>query len=101
MEAPSTICRWYWIPDIPNVKGRPTGFLLGGTKAQFLDALLFRVYIVILFFADIDECTLTNSTTRCQHHCVDTKGSYLCTCFEGYYLDTDGVSCIGNIIESP
>ena len=42
---------------------------------------------------DIDECTL--EIDSCEHSCVNTNGSYTCTCNEGYELDTDGLSCNG------
>ena len=36
-------------------------------------------------FADIDECSKGNS--GCSHGCVNTNGSYHCTCPSGYGLD--------------
>lgn len=46
---------------------------------------------------DIDECA--NSTTKlCEHICINTLGSYNCSCPEGYTDDgeNDGQGCISN-----
>ena len=34
----------------------------------------------------------------CDHHCVhqDTEAAPRCVCDRGYYLASDGVTCIGN-----
>ena len=40
---------------------------------------------------DEDECDYNNS---CQHLCVNTEGSFHCSCDEGYKLDSNGSSCV-------
>ena len=40
---------------------------------------------------DIDEC----SSSPCGHTCTNTVGSYVCSCYDGYVLDGDGLSCNG------
>ena len=42
---------------------------------------------------DIDECSL--NTDNCEHSCVNTVGSYTCTCETGYKLSSDGIHCTG------
>ena len=42
-------------------------------------------------FVDIDECATGHD--MCDHNCTNTPGSYVCTCYEGYY--EDGHRCIG------
>ena len=42
---------------------------------------------------DIDECAEVNG--GCQHTCVNTEGSFLCDCDDGYELDSDGLGCNG------
>ncbi|KAK7483627.1 hypothetical protein BaRGS_00025180, partial [Batillaria attramentaria] len=43
---------------------------------------------------DINECTATPGVTCPENsHCINTIGSYLCACENGYFKDTDG-SCI-------
>lgn len=31
----------------------------------------------------------------CEQICVNTPGSYVCQCYEGYELDANGKSCVG------
>lgn len=40
----------------------------------------------------MDECT-TNDNGGCQHDCVNTFGSYICTCHNGYTLHENGRDC--------
>ena len=43
---------------------------------------------------DIDECQ--TSQAACNQHCVNTEGSYKCTCDAGYTLDSiDEQTCLG------
>ena len=43
--------------------------------------------------ADINECDDRNGD--CQHNCVDTDGSYYCTCRDGFTLEADAYECGG------
>lgn len=43
-----------------------------------------------LLFLDINEC---NGRTKCSQLCMNTIGSYKCTCHNGYTLDMDGHTC--------
>ncbi|XP_059151468.1 hemicentin-1-like [Physella acuta] len=40
---------------------------------------------------DLDECA--EGRSLCQHNCTNTRGSYKCSCPQGYMLDSDGYSC--------
>ncbi len=42
-------------------------------------------------FLDIDECRVSNG--NCAQLCVNTRGSFTCTCTPGYQLGTDGRTC--------
>ena len=44
-----------------------------------------------MLFSDIDECS-TNEH-GCEHVCINSKGSYSCSCREGYALNGDGRTC--------
>ena len=44
---------------------------------------------------DINECSGPND---CQQQCVNTEGSYNCSCVLGFTLNTDGRSCNGMIL---
>ena len=50
---------------------------------------------VLLFkFSDIDECT--TDAEICSEVCVNTNGSFYCSCHEsGYKIAADGVNCTG------
>ena len=43
--------------------------------------------------ADIDECAM--DTDNCQQSCLNTIGSFSCTCFAGFTLADDGANCRG------
>lgn len=40
---------------------------------------------------DVDECA--NSNGHCMHNCINTVGSFKCTCNSGYVLQEDGKKC--------
>ena len=52
----------------------------------------------ILYTVDVNEC-LSGSigNTTCLEVCVNTPGSWRCGCNPGYTLNTDGISCRGNM----
>ena len=47
-------------------------------------------------FPDCDECQLDYH--GCAHNCVNTHGSYYCTCTIGYELASDQHNCTGELI---
>ena len=49
---------------------------------------------VNFFIADIDECV--DNTTLCDQICVNTDGSYFCSCMGGYALVQERNQCKGN-----
>ena len=42
---------------------------------------------------DVDECDA--GISGCNHNCTNTMGSYMCSCDEGYDLDSNGLTCVG------
>ncbi|XP_065067753.1 hemicentin-1-like isoform X2 [Rhopilema esculentum] len=42
------------------------------------------------FCADVNECLVS---TQCEQLCINTNGSYHCSCNKGFFLSRDGVSC--------
>ena len=44
-------------------------------------------------FTDINECD--EGTDVCAQNCIDTEGSYNCSCGIGYTLATDELGCNG------
>ena len=47
---------------------------------------------------DRDECALANG--GCQHTCENSVGSFSCSCNDGYKLNSDGLTCSGNTLDS-
>ncbi|XP_078063588.1 tolloid-like protein 2, partial [Mustelus asterias] len=43
------------------------------------------------FFSDKDECSVDNG--RCEHECLNTLGSYVCQCRNGFMLHQNGLNC--------
>ena len=43
--------------------------------------------------SDINECALNIS--GCGQNCTNTNGSYNCSCYSGYQLAADKMSCTG------
>ena len=43
---------------------------------------------------DMNECTL--NTSGCSQNCTNIIGSYYCSCYSGYQLAADLLSCSGN-----
>ncbi|XP_066299112.1 tyrosine-protein phosphatase Lar-like [Branchiostoma lanceolatum] len=43
--------------------------------------------------ADVDECDPNGGRGPCDHTCTNAEGSYICTCNNGYRLNSDGHAC--------
>ena len=55
--------------------------------------------IVTMFSApptEIDECS--EGLSNCNMHCVNTIGSYYCTCFIGFQLMSNNHTCEGKLV---
>lgn len=50
------------------------------------------------FFPDVNECSPSNG--GCGGACVNTDGSYTCSCDAGYVLNTDKHACNGKWIHT-
>ena len=55
--------------------------------------LCLTLVMSLCYFTDINEC-LTNNA-GCSDICVNTDGSYQCTCGSGFELDSDNHTCKG------
>ncbi len=47
----------------------------------------------INFILDINECASSNITCLENFQCRNTIGSYDCVCSNGFFLNTDNVTC--------
>ena len=49
------------------------------------------------YYTDINECNTNNG--GCEHTCTNVDGSNICSCDEGYTLDSNGNSCTGKWVK--
>ena len=56
--------------------------------------LINRIYF--FRFPEINECI--EGTQLCEHNCINTPGSYNCSCNTGYILSTNGFSCASKLM---
>ena len=52
-----------------------------------------NMHTLISILPDIDECS--TETDNCLHMCTNIPGSFICGCSDGYFLGSDGFTCIG------
>ncbi|ENN72173.1 hypothetical protein YQE_11228, partial [Dendroctonus ponderosae] len=58
----------------------------------YSDTSVQKTGFAAVFYSDLDECATDEG--NCQHECVNTLGSYICTCHNGYTLHENGRDCI-------
>ena len=83
-------------------KRRCSSFLSLGnvsTSNKYICFLLLSYYFFYLCI-DINECDPAKELHRCSQTCINTEGSYNCSCTEGYELKKDGYECEGNCSHS-
>ncbi|KAL1489387.1 hypothetical protein ABEB36_014292 [Hypothenemus hampei] len=57
----------------------------------YSDTSVQKTGFAAVFFSDMDECAKDHG--NCQHECINTLGSYICTCHNGYILHENGRDC--------
>ncbi|KAL7987273.1 hypothetical protein Chor_006192 [Crotalus horridus] len=58
-----------------------------------------RNVMSVSFLADVNECEiykLEGAPRLCMHACINTPGSYHCSCPPGYKLFNNGKNCEGD-----
>ena len=60
---------------------------------RFADFVTVLLCVTESFCSDVDECA--SGVSRCTQTCLNTIGSYTCSCTTGYRLDRDGYTCNG------
>ena len=50
-------------------------------------------YVLHCLFLDIDQCT--NNNGGCQQICTNLLPGYACSCYSGFVLTDDGITCSG------
>lgn len=56
-------------------------------KSMFFTLVYHCKLLVLINDTDIDECS---GVSDCQQGCLNTPGSYNCSCDSAFVLDTDG-----------
>ena len=64
------------------------------TNIYYRCKIIFKILLVSVSL-DIDECKLN----ICERGCVNSIGSYQCSCPAGYQLALDGHHCEGRVFE--
>ena len=54
------------------------------------------IHVHFLTTTDINECNTNNG--GCAQNCVNTAGSYYCSCNDGHYLAGNGKNCNGELV---
>ena len=57
--------------------------------------LVSSLLLLTLKFLEIDECS--EGLSSCNMQCINTIGSYYCTCFTGFQLMNDNHTCNGEV----
>ena len=52
------------------------------------------LFLFLILHPDIDECT--QGLAGCSYNCINTPGSFFCTCMDGFELLSDNRSCAGD-----
>lgn len=69
-------------------------FLLNGASPISLSKLFQVLTQRFFFILDINEC-LRGDFGGCDDICLNSEGSYNCSCRDGLNLADDGTSCMG------
>ena len=51
----------------------------------------------IIFYSDLNECAVDNG--QCEQECSNNVGSFICSCTQGYRLDSNGFNCSGKMVD--
>ena len=76
------------------VTAKPLNALGSVAKGMHLKFIGYFQFVHVIFISDIDECSLN----KCHQNatCTNTKGSYNCTCKDGFV--GDGKNCTGKTL---
>ena len=87
------------VPVLVDMNSRMTVIpvLVSNSHNSLLYTIIYKIQFHLIqphmLYLDIDECT--GDTDNCTDGCVNTEGSYYCTCPGGYELSGDNNTCVG------
>ena len=91
---PATASMPMAIPAMVRFLSLPSLSEMGGGLDYLAKCAVFQLLLLLcMWCADIDECT--ESRSLCEQNCINTPGSYICTCNPGYSLLNNRISCAG------
>lgn len=90
----ATKCATIQLGAIPVFATRATHWMLttGLAVVSVFKRLSFMKHCRT-FELDQNECL--NGNNNCTHVCINTNGSYICSCNSGYVLGSDNNTCYG------
>ena len=68
-------------------------FFILNSLSRIFNGIFIKLMHTSIFVPqiDIDECA--KDMDECEHMCMNTEGSYNCSCFSNYLLADNGKSC--------
>ena len=72
-----------------------SGYRLASNGRTCDGQLFYNCKAVLNLLTEIDECS--EGISSCNMQCINTIGSYYCTCFTGFHLMNDNYTCKGNL----
>ena len=68
--------------------------ILGHKSSVHVPYLLAMYPSFCVPYSDVNECDRGNG--GCDQNCTNTIGDFFCSCFDGYYLNNDNITCLGD-----
>lgn len=80
------------VSDVSVEMATPSTTTVSHALVMYCISCIFPTVTSLLFAqTDVDECA---DTTKCSQICVNTDGSFFCSCSDGYYLADDQTQCL-------
>ena len=71
------------------------GYMLNSDQVTCTGISIFSCTKIQQFILEINECSSNNG--GCSQVCINTMGSYYCSCISGFTLSSNGRTCIGEL----
>ena len=84
-------CAWTLLDLTSATVQRAMSWILMAALAEVHSNVWNCLYFGSICLSDVDECK--TSMHECAQNCLNTEGSYLCSCRDSYVLNEDGLNC--------